>query len=858
MSGRFDRPEPLVEPLTHREREILLRLSSDLYNREIAEALSLAPSSIKWYTRQIYAKLGVNSRKAAIQRARELGLLETKTGPVLYPHNLPATLTPFVGRQAELEQVRQLLADPAYRLLTLTGAGGVGKTRLALRAADELQANYLQGAWWVELASLSDPALVPQTVAAAFDLRPDRDRPFLNGIVDFLRSRNLLLVLDNCEHLVSACASLVNSLLLGCPSLHILATSREALGIEAERTYRVPSLSFPEPGEKISPEDLTKYAAVDLFTRRASVALPEFELDEANAAAVTGICRHLDGIPLALELAAARLHVMDVDEIASLLEDRFRLLVGGDRAALPRMQTMHASIDWSYQLLTQAEKTLLRRLSVFAGGWSLAAARAVCSDDTFLEADIPDLLGRLVDKSLVQVLRRKGQELRYRLLETLRQYTQEKLLDAGEQTPTRDRHLSYFVFLAEQAAPGLEGPNSITWLVRLDDELDNLRLALECSLVKDVEAGLRLITPIGKFWEERGRMREHYDWITRLLERPEAQAHPLAHARALGMKASDLFYLGDLDQARSCAEMSLDLSRKIGDRQGEAYSLYVLSLFHQGEASARRLLEESLALYRILGDKPGQARVLQDLAFTYHYDANTYQDGAKRVRALLEEGLVLYREAGDPINVSRHMVVLATKLIHYEDYAAARKLIEEALLVQRQLGLKDAKPATLTLFGQLAFWQGDWQQARAYLEESIALYDEIGECRMSFWSHVHLAYVFLRQGELAPARHGFMDILDRSRNIGRIIGTVFVLEGLASLAVAENRPARAAALFAWADETRRMSGDPRPRNEQADVDRDLAAIRLQLDEATLQAAQAAGRAMTLEEAIAFALNDQDM
>lgn len=351
------------------------------------------------------------------------------------------------------------------------------------------------------------------------------------------------------------------------------------------------------------------------------MALPDFELDEANDTAVTSICRHLDGIPLALELAAARLHVMDVDEIASQLENRFRLLSGGDRTAPPRLQTMHASIDWSYQLLTQVEKTLLRRLSVFAGGWSLAAARVVCVDEALPEADIPDLLGRLVDKSLAQVLRRKGRELRFRLLETLRQYGQEKLLDAGELPATRDRHLAYYVSLAEQAAPGLEGANSVTWLRRLEDELDNLRLALEWALANNVEAGLCLVTPIGKFWEQSGRTREHCDWLTRLLDRPEAQAHPLLNERGLGMKAADLQSLGDLAQGQACAEMSSALSCEIGDRQGEAYSLSILSWAHQGEVSARSLLEESLALYRMLGDKAGQARALDELVFTYEGDA---------------------------------------------------------------------------------------------------------------------------------------------------------------------------------------------------------------------------------------------
>ena len=847
----FDRPAPLAKPLTHREREILVHLAGDLYSREIAEALMLSPNSVKGYTRQIYAKLGVTSRKAATQRARELGLLESKTSLVFQQHTLPAALTPFVGRQAELKQVIQLLADPVYRLLTLTGAGGVGKTCLALRAAGELQGCYPQGAWLVELASLSDPELVPQTVAAAFDLRPERERPILTVLLDALRSRNLLLVLDNCEHLVAACACLTNSLLLACPDLHILATSREALGIEAERTYLVPSMTFPEPSERITTENIIKYDAIDLFTRRARVALPDFELDEANAEAVVGICQHLDGIPLALELAAAHLRAMGVEQIASQLEHRFRLLTGGDRAAPPRLQTMQASIDWSYQLLTQAEKTQLRRLSVFAGSWSLEAAGAVCADETMPEADIPDLLGRLVDKSLVQVLRRKDRELRYRLLETIRQYGQEKLRDAEELVSARDRHLAYYVSLAEQAAPGLEGANSASWLRRLDDELDNLRLALEWALANNAGSGLRLTSLIGSFWYLRGQASEHCDWITHLLDRPEAQAYPLARERALGIKSADLYSMGDLTDAKTCAEMSLALSREIEDRQGEAYSLYVLAWIQKDNLSRLRLLEESLALYRMLGDRVGQARVLHELVFTHG-------ENAKSARALAEESLALYRDAGDQIGIASELGTLAILFTQFGDYATARQLIEEALPMQRQLGLKNEIPYSLTVYGQLAFWQGNWQQARTYLEESVALYDEIGQFGQGFWACTFLAYVFLRQGELASARLGFMDSLKRTHNIGTIVATVFVLEGLASLAVAENQPERAASLFAWADEMRRTIGDARPTNEQADADRDLAAIRLQLDEAVLQAACAAGRAMTLDEAITYALDDKEI
>ena len=848
----FDRPTPPVEPLTRREHEILARLAGDLYNREIAEALTLAPNSIKWYTRQIYAKLGVNSRQEAIRRAHELGLLDHRSPAVFHPHNLPISLTPFVGRQNELEQIHQLLADPTCRMVTLTGAGGVGKTRLALKVANEVQGNYPQGAWLVELASLSEAELVPQTVATVFDLRPGGERSILSALIDHLRARNLLLVLDNCEHLVSTCASLTNSLLQACPSLHILTTSREALGIAGECTYLVPSLSFPEPGQATSPEGLIKYESADLFTRRAKAALPGFELNDENASAVIQICQNLDGIPLALELAAARLKIMDVEQIACQVEDRFHLLTGGDRAALPRLQTMRASIDWSYQLLSDAEKMLLNRLSVFAGGWTLAAARAVCADDALPEADILDLLGGLVGKSLVLVQRRRGQEMRYRLLETIRQYAAGRLFEICKEDTVRDRHLAYFVSLAERAAPELEGANPEVWLRRLDGEIDNLRLALEWALENNVEAGLRLVSLIRIFWYERGCAREQLDWISRLLDRPEAQACPPARACALGVKSAILVdYLEDPAQAQSFAEMSLALCRELGDRKGEAFSLYQLGFIavNQGDIfTARRLYQECLALYRASGNKVGQADVLTQLSVNY-------PDDIEHTRALAEESLALHKEAGDQIGIARRSAVLANLLCEFGDYTIARQLIEESLQIQRQLELKHDIPSSLFVYGRVAFRQGDWKQARLYYEESISISGEVGQSARDFWSRADLAYLLLRQGEFASAHLGFLDILVRWHNIGNTIGAVFVLEGLASLAVAEGQMERAVRLFAWADSVRQKTGDHRPSIEQADVDRDLASIRLQLDENAFEAALAAGRAMTLDEAVALARNE---
>ena len=852
-SSPFDRTDRMIEPLTRREREILARLAGDLYNREIAEALTLAPNSIKWYTRQIYAKLGVNSRQEAIRRARELGLLDHKSSAFFHSHNLPASLTPFVGRQEDIQQVRQLLADPACRLVTLTGAGGVGKTRLALRIANEVQGNYPHGAWLVELASLSDPELVPQTVAGALDMRPEGGRSILSALIDHLRARNLLLVLDNCEHLVAACAALANSLLQACPDLHILATSREALGISGESNYLVPSLSFPKQGEKIAPEKLTEYEAVDLFTHRAKAALPGFKLNDENASAVTQTCQHLEGIPLALELAAVRVKIMDVEEIASQLDDRFRLLTGGDRTALPRLQAMRTSIDWSYQRLPDAEKKLLGRLSVFAGGWTLAAAKAVCADEALPEADILERLGGLVSKSLMLVNRRKGREIRYRMLETIRQYAAGKFSETNEVAVLHDRHLAYFAALAEHAAPEMEGANPGLWLKRLDDEIDNLRLALEWSLTHDVEAGLQLAGAIRIFCQEQGYGRELCDWITRLLERPEAQVYPRAGAHALGVKSNILVcYLGDPVEAQACAEMGLALSRKAGDREGEAYNLYQLgyNAAVQGDfSSALTLQEESLALYRALGDKVHQADALAQIAFFSSGDC-------EHERALAAESLALCREAGDQIRIARRLFGAATLACRSGDYAAARAWIEEALSIERQLELNLVLSDTLVVCGRVAYRQGQYKQAHAYFEESIALNDEIGRLGANIWAYVDLAYLLLRQGEITQARARFVDSLKRVQNGGNMVGEIFVLEGLASLALAEGRPERAARLFGWADGMRQKIGNHRPTIEQADVDQDIVTIRLQLNEAAIEAAQATGRAMTLEEAVAYALEQE--
>ena len=811
----FDRPPSLAEPLTHREREILARLAGDLYGREIAEALTLSPNSIKWYTRQIYAKLGVNSRKAAIQRARELGLLDFKSIPTFHPHNLPAALTPFVGRQNELEQIRQLLADPAYRLLTLTGTGGVGKTRLALRVAAELQGRYPQGVCLVELASLSDPDLLAQTLAAAFNLRSERDRPILVVLMDYLRNKSLLLVLDNCEHLVSACAVLVNPLLQACPDLHILATSREALGIAAERTYLVPSMSFPEQGEKIALEELLKYEAVDMFMRRAKVALPGFELNEQNAETVAGLCRHLDGIPLALELAAARLRVMDLEQIASQLEDRYRLLAGGDRSAPARLQTMRSSIDWSYQLLSEAEKVLFRRLAAFASGWTLLAARAVCADDSLPEADIFDLLAGLVDKSLVLVIRKKGREIRYRLLETVRQYAQDKLSESGEAASLRDRHLDYFLKLAGRAELELVGADQRLWFNRLELEHDNFRLALAWSLAGATDgpqAGLRLAVSLWWFWFMHCYNREGAEWFEKTLSASTGRdpADLVTRANALARQPW-LRYLRTPPEKETLA-----LGRSLGSagRESVAFILWGMGVdaFYQADyVRAQSLEEQSLELFRELGNRWGICETLTCLG-----RIRQAQGDLQQARVLLEESLGLARQAGDNNEIA---------------YA-------------------------LQSLGNLALARGDYDQAQALLEESYAQYSEI-DLFGGGWDE--LGHVALQKGDTRQATSWYKQTLALYWELGEPIHIAFILEDLAHVAVVCRQPGRAARLFGAAEVLRESSDYPMLPSRRLELEYEslLESLRPQLDEAAWQARWAEGRAMPLKDAVAYALSDQD-
>jgi predicted ATPase/DNA-binding SARP family transcriptional activator len=721
-------------------------------------------------TRELFHQIRAEARSKAVLGSTD----RPEHGSAAIRHNLPRQLTRFIGRAREMAEVKKLL--PTTALLTLAGPGGCGKTRLALQVAADQAEEFPDGTWLVELAALSDPSLVPQAVAAVLGIHKEAHRPLSASLSEYLRQRHPLLILDNCEHLLSACAHLTDDLLRTCPDLSILVTSREPLGIHGEQIYRVPSLSLPDR----RPDALLASEAVQLFVDRALLSRPDFALTEANGAAVAQICRRLDGIPLAIELAAARVKGMPAEQIAAGLDDRFRLLIGGSRTALPRQQTLRALIDWSYGLLSQQERTLLRRLSVFAGGWTLEAAEAVCSNaecgmrNAELGEDAPssiphsafcilhsdevrDLLTQLVDKSLVLYEEQRG-EGRYRMLETLRQYGWERLVALGEAEVIHGRHRDAFLALAEEVElnsrstyrgekPGLD---------RLDRELDNLRAALEWSLEQgQADQELRLAGALADFWIRRDHWEEGRQWLEGALARTQpppaaceslsGEAVPVltrARVRALAGAGHLATELSDHAVARSRLQEGVRLCRVVGDKNLLAWSLFHL-FYETGEPSVG---EESVALYREIGNGVGLVYPLYCLG---NRALQRGDDGA--ARAHYEESLAIAREWGDTQALARPIAGLAALAWGEGDYPAAQSLYEETVALRRDQ--KDTHVAHyLNALGNVLCEEGDCGRATALLEESLALSKERGNKRAMAGSLVGLAGVARRQGDLETAR----------------------------------------------------------------------------------------------------------
>ena len=768
-------------------------------------------------------------------------------------HNLPSPLSIFVGREKEIEQVRLLTTNS--RLVTLTGSGGVGKTRLAIRVAEVLLKDFIDGVWLVELESLSRTELLPYAVAGAFGVSEDHEGTVLENLMESLCTKKLMMVLDNCEHLLEACTRLAETLLQACPNLHILTTSREALGIKGEIIYQVPTLSFPDAGYLPAVSVLTQFEAVRLFVECAQSLQPTFKITEENATSIAQICQQLDGIPLALELAAARTRILSTEQIAARLDDRFRLLTSGSRTALPRQQTLQASIDWSYDLLSEAERTLFLRLSVFAGGWDLASAEGVCADSTLHPADILDLLDQLIHKSLVIVGSDPGYEARYRLLETIRQYALGKVVGREEWISLRNRHLAYFLHLVEEIEPKLTTAEQVRCMKQLRTEQANLRSALNWSLVETqgslAAEGLRMASALLGFWEYYGLISEGYEWLKKGLESTNQGEMLLTTLQAKALCAFGVIN-HDLHTGAhtQILEKSVSLYRKIGDKAGLSQALCRLvdSVSHTRPAELEKyhpLVDEALNLAREAGDSDILASVLQSKA--------TISEDKKAARAFAEESLILSQEKGN----KWRMIDALDRLGHLSrslgDFETALGYSEEMLQLARESEHKIGIANAYILMGFSAYSQNDFNRMAASFQEVLALFRELGLKGGAIFSLRQWGIAAKRQQNYHQAAAFLMESLPLAERIKDVHGITMTLGLMAGIAAGTGQPRRAAMMLGAEEVQLESMNMVLDSIEQVECDRDTAIVRAQLDEATFEANWAEGRTMTFEQAVAEAV-----
>jgi predicted ATPase/DNA-binding CsgD family transcriptional regulator len=716
--------------------------------------------------------------------------------------NWPVRLTTFVGREQERAAVAQLLGD--RRLVTLTGTGGVGKTRLALEIGADLRGAYRDGGFFAELASVVDASAVPQRIAEALGIGETAGEPLLDALVRALRRSHCLLILDNCEHLVEACAALVDRLLRECSDVRILTTSRQALGVEGESIWTVPPLPLPGAG-LTGNDEIGASAAIRLFFDRARSALPSFALSDLNAGPVARICQRLDGIPLAIELAAARMNVLSPDEMLYRLDDRFRVLRGGHRAASSRQQTLRATLDWSYELLTPSERVLLGRVGVFQGGWTLEAAESVCTAGTVRRTEVLDLLSALVDKSVV-VADVHGATGRYHLLETVRQYAWEALSESGEAESLQSQHAAFHAALADEAATHFLSNDQSVWMQRLDREHDNLRAALRHTMnVGDSGTSLRMAAALGWFWIVRGNRTEALDWLERVLASAANIVGPdLARARSLVWAAKLAGAQGDSEHAVELFERALGEVRALGDQREVAW---VLSDF--GELERERghydrteaMLAEALAIRRHLADQHGMAMTLTRMALV------AYDHGHdSSAEALIEESLHLFRRLGDIHRIAHGLDILGMVARRQGQIQRARRLHEEALGILRQLGDKEGIGASLHRLALVVWTDGDAEYAVSLCREALAAYQD-----------VHY-----------PS------------------GVADCLESLGEVSAARSQFDLAARLFGVAAALRETIGMPRPPSDALEYDRALVLIRGNLRQSVFVNEWERGRSQPLE------------
>jgi predicted ATPase/DNA-binding SARP family transcriptional activator len=790
------------------------------------------------------------------------------------PRSRPSPLTTLVGRE---EQTRGIIAQLAVtRLVTLTGTGGVGKTRLAIQVAEELEADYVGDITYVELGSLTDPELAPQTVATALGLREEKEQPLIKTLIDFLQRRQSLLILDGCEHLVSACNTLASQLLQYCRHLRILATSRQPLGVEGETIWRVPSLSLPDP-KRLPAEDthlpslLADYAAIRLFAERARLVQPGFQITPHNARAIVQICARLDGIPLAIELAAARIKALAIDQLARRLNQLFRLLPDAPRGALSRQATMEATIRWSYDLLTPAEQVLLDRLSIFVGGWTLEAAEAVCATDNEITpysefaqrglsdpaplslpaSDILDLLSRLVDRSLVLFDETDGNG-RYRMLETVRQFALERLVESSELPVWSARHMAYFLHLAEEAGPTLFDSGAERWLTRLETDHDNLRAALEWALCEDraLSAARRLAAALWRFWYRRAYITEGRSWLAAVLKAGDREQNRSEWARAYNGAGFLALHQGEVETAARYFALSGRIATEIGDSR-----LVAATLHHEGYmawylndcATARQHYEAEIAILRELDDRPRLATALCQLGI-----AEGDMGDIAPARAHFQESLNIAQGLGDRPLIATTLHSQAHLAFYERDYPTAAALYHRVLTLARQTDDRTRIATALHRLGAVAEAAGDSIMASDYYSESLAVGRELEEKNFIAAALQGLGNALIAQARYAEAAGYLCESLQIYADLKDRRGPYKTLDCLARLSAAQGQHLHAATLCGAVDALRANVGaSPRPADDAT-----VAGLSEALSEAAFKAARDQGHTMTFDEMIRYAIECQ--
>ncbi|HYP41115.1 MAG TPA: tetratricopeptide repeat protein [Chloroflexia bacterium] len=807
---------------------------------------------------------------AFVEYARETpGQPEAQTlppwsSPHRSPNNLPAPPTAFIGRERETAAACALLRRAEVRLVTMTGPPGIGKTRLSLRVASALVGDptFRDGVFFVALASIRDPGLVAPTIARTLKIQESPSQPLVERLKEALRDKRMLLLLDNFEHVIPG-ATVLAELLTSAPGVKVLSTSRALLHLYGEYEFPVHSLALPDPAEPVQAEQLAQYEAVRLFTERAIAAKLDFAITNANAALIAGICIQLEGLPLAIELAAARIRDLTPQAISSRLHRKVDLLVGGPQDLPARQQTLRAAIDWSYDLLVEQEQAIFRRMSVFVGGCTQEAVQAVCSLGSELEVDLPGSIASLIGKGLLQQ-EAAGEDVRLRMLEITREYAWERLAES-EAGAIQKRHAKYYLSVAEAAEPQLKGGQQITWLDRLEIEHNNLRSALQWSLKhEEMDVALRLGSALWRFWLIRGYLSEGRRWLEEALAVGDGGVGAVSatvRANALNGAGNLAYSAGDYAAAFALHEESLRLRRELGDKQGMAGALNNIAVVWRDRVDYERAsehFEESLKLKRELGDKMGIASSLNNLGV-----ARQRQSNYDAAQACYEESLLIWREAGEKYGVATALTNLGVLQGFRGNYEAARSLHEESLVIRRELGDKLGIATSLANIATVVLAQGDYASARALHEENLAIRREQGDKPGMAHSFYDLGFVLHRQGDLKQAASLIKDSLAIWKDLGNKQSVAECLAELAVIAVSEAQTKkqrgqqsatleRAARLFGAAEAMSEAIGFQLQRADRDGFERNASLACAQLGQPTWEALQSEGRAMTMEQVVAYA------